>query len=311
MSCRACFYTFVGRNSGKVVNSLTLRRCLRVCVCVCVMAWGKYAHRRHYGHRRRYGRVNIQRNMLGMPSQRLVSLRQHNSWTQRMADAGSGPAAGTVTMPLLANCPLSITSPLVSGWDSDPLFWEMWSSVYSHYTVVGVKFTLKTMWAAPTVTPTDTEGAVRVPMRVSLMVNTRESIPDYVVPEQLQEQGLIHWKDLMTSDLSRVHVVEKFSAKKFFGLSSVSDDPSIGAPCTTYPAALAWFLILVQKVEGTPFGGGGEAGLPSSCSTVPSSFPSFSATRSPRPSRRPRQANKAIILSLFSCCLEKGAVYYG
>lgn len=139
--------------------------------------------------------------------------------------------------------------PAVGG--HQPLGFDQWSQFYNHYVVVGAKITAYFTYSK------DTTGSNASAYAFGIYLSDDNVITNLTF-SGMAEQGLTKWRIKPASMLATVNndaspkIVSKFSAKKFFNITNITDNTSrLGASINANPTEEAYFHIWGGDPAGT------------------------------------------------------------
>lgn len=134
----------------------------------------------------------------------------------------------------------SIFDPSETGVGHQPMFHDLYASLYNHYVVKSSKFYAK-LWSETSGTTYNTLVCVKLDDDNSLSMNAETLLE--------QRDPLVKWKLLRqqgagTHDECTIH--HSFNAKSFFGLKDPEDNETVGAQCGANPTDQAYYIIQWQ-----------------------------------------------------------------
>ena len=193
--------------------------------------------------RRRKYKPSPRRAILsGFPTSKLVKLRYVDSTAT--LDAAVGSSSSIVYR---AN---SVYDPYYAAGGHQPMGFDQWAAIYSRYTVLGAKITVRP-------TPTATPSVIPMYYGVTLS-GSANPLGNYSTIDNILESKLTANKRLIAlhpagpSDSRQMgmSVVQKFSAKKFFGVADVQDGAALSAVVSDNPAKDAFFGVWAAAIDG-------------------------------------------------------------
>lgn len=186
------------------------------------------------------------RNPVGFPKKQLVNLRYNDSFLLNPTNGGAAVEYG-----FRAN---SIFDPDYTGGGHQPIGHDQWQTFYSTYCVVGSVITIRVLHDESAAA--STANAV-----VGVLLNDTGTLPT-TTKSTIQEQGLGSWRVLQgMQEGNTVKLIQKFSAKKFFSVSNVSDNQDrIGAAFGANPPSTGDAFYVVWAAT-TIAGGNASAGI--------------------------------------------------
>lgn len=180
----------------------------------------------------------VPRLTLGFPKSRLAKLRYVD---QVRLEPG---LASQLTHSFRAN---SLFDPDYSGVGHQPMYFDQFSALYNHYTVLGSKISIRVLPEESTMTAAPYDIYVGV-----LLDDDVASIPTGTA---MMEQKLCKWRYMpgITNGGTRArHLSTTYSAKKFHGVKDVVDNDRLQAAITANPAEVAFFNVFAGSFQGNP-----------------------------------------------------------
>lgn len=166
---------------------------------------------------------------VGFPKTTMVKLRYVDSI---VIDPGVSTLA---TYAFRAN---SCFDPDFTGTGHQPMNFDMWATLYNHYTVVGSKIRCNFF------------GSIGSSKAVVSGINLSDDTTFTNDASTMMEQGLsryhLAYENPVANKGNGSYVTKGYSCKKFFNLTNPTDNSDrIGAPVSTNPAELAYFIVFV------------------------------------------------------------------
>lgn len=131
--------------------------------------------------------------------------------------------------------------PDITGTGHQPLYFDQYSALYNHYTVIGAKVTFRVVSAASSYSP----------MRVVAVVDDDASNPSNQVDAIAEQTQGTNVRIFPSNSTDIVHVLTlKWSAKKVFGGSILGNDKLQGSPSAN-PEEQSYFCLTLQPSPAT------------------------------------------------------------
>ncbi len=174
----------------------------------------------------------------GFPKQKLVKLRYCEEVTMDPSVGASSSinfGANTLWRP-------NITTPQAH----DPMGFDQWAQIYTKYTVLGAKCTMK---------PVTTTSANVIPGYYGILLTTNSGgVAQFTTIENILESKLVtrpKSAGIQSAYLPGNPVaVKRFSSKKFFGIKNPQDGSAYSALTTAHPTQLAYFNVWAASIQG-------------------------------------------------------------
>lgn len=193
--------------------------------------------------RRRRRKANPRRRMVlsGFPSRKRVKLRYTDATIT--IDPGAGLTASNV---FRAN---SVYDPDFTNTGHQPMGFDQWAVIYSRYTVLGAKITVKQVaTTASNLTP----GFMGITLSTESDPLGNFSSINNVLESKLTSPyisvGPI--RNASGSGKTDPTITKYFSARKFFGKKDLQDGNSTSAVVTTNPSDTAYFAVWLASIDG-------------------------------------------------------------
>lgn len=194
--------------------------------------------RKSFGRRRSYRKRSSIPSLRsttsgGFPKQKIVKLR-YNETIQLNA-----PLAGVGAYVVSAN---SLYDPNTTGVGHQPMGYDLWATVYNHYTVIGSR--IRATFAL--------SGATSASLALGVCLDDDGGISG-MNPSKLIERGDSTYRIVNDSySQSRpMNITKGFSAKKWFGISNIKDNMTrVGANFGTSPSDSAHFVMWLASTTG-------------------------------------------------------------
>lgn len=126
--------------------------------------------------------------------------------------------------------------PTVGG--HQPLYFDVCSNIYNHFTVIGSRMTAKFAAAG---------GAITIPFKCCVYLNDDQVVTGTTTINSLIEQQDVVW-DQIGPDNMQVTLVKDFSLRREFGHVNLSQDGYRGNS-TSDPTELSYFTLGVQSSD--------------------------------------------------------------
>lgn len=200
----------------------------------------KRAYKKKRTYRKR--RANPRKPLSGFPSKKLVKLR----YTDQTITVDA-PIGGHGSHVFRAN---SVFDPDYTSLGHQPMGFDQWANIYTRYTVVGAKMTVRyTPIAASNNVPGymgTTLGTTADPLAGFSSIN---NILESKLTGKYMVVGSIYSPAISSRGDGYPAVSRYFSAKKFFGKVNVQDGNSTSALVTTNPSDTAYFSVWVASID--------------------------------------------------------------
>lgn len=170
----------------------------------------------------------------GFPNHKKVRLR----YTEVVA---LNPGATEAQNVFRAN---SVFDPNLTGAGHQPLYYDVWSGLYSHYTVLGSKI-VATRCLNTTTDPTPLVYGIHLGIgSTSTVAMTAE--------ELIEQKNNNRWINAGSPSLSgkNLRLAQYFSPRKFFGVKDPEDDDGSTALVTANPTRDAYFSLWARPIGG-------------------------------------------------------------
>lgn len=172
---------------------------------------------------------------VGFPKTNMVKLRYVDT-------VSIDPGAGTITSHAFrAN---SCFDPDFTGAGHQPMNFDMWSSLYNHYIVVGSKCSARFYATVGT--------SLGVVTGITLSDDTTFTTDCGAMMEQGLSKYRIAYENPVANKGNGAYVTKGFSCKKFFNITNPTDNITrLGASVSANPSELAFFIIFAGGLPST------------------------------------------------------------
>jgi len=183
--------------------------------------------------------------MTGFPKSRRVKLKY-------VDEIGFASSALMQNYNYVAN---SVFDPNNTATGHQPMFYDQWSAVYTHYTVLASKITVTPIHASTT----DVNPAY---VGINLSTHSNALSTDFTSVNSLLENPYTtppilcgnYNKSTAVGQNSLTAVDCKFKANSFFGVKDVRDGSAYSADTSSNPSQLAFYRIYAAPVVGNTYG---------------------------------------------------------